>query len=119
MDVVGSPEHVALAKKAAAESIVLLKNEGGLLPLRAGSVKVAVLGPQANDSLVLLGNYHGRSKAGVVTPLQALQSRLGAANASYAAGCNGVVGDGAWPWGDAVAKARAADVALIFVGTSR
>jgi beta-glucosidase len=52
------PEHRALARKLANESIVLLKNNG-VLPLKTSGVKIAVVGPLADQTKVLLGNYNG------------------------------------------------------------
>ncbi len=52
-----SPDHKALALEAARKSMTLLKNNG-VLPLRK-DVKVAVMGPNANDSVMLWGNYNG------------------------------------------------------------
>jgi beta-glucosidase len=56
--VVDSPEHRALALKAARESIVLLKNDG-FLPLR-NIRRLAVIGPTANNREIPLGNYNGQ-----------------------------------------------------------
>jgi beta-glucosidase len=53
-----APEHDRLARRVARESIVLLKNDG-LLPLRKDLGAVAVVGPNADDLITLLGNYHG------------------------------------------------------------
>jgi beta-glucosidase len=53
-----SPEHRALARKLANESMVLLKNDG-TLPLKSGIAKIAVVGPLADQTRVLLGNYTG------------------------------------------------------------
>jgi beta-glucosidase len=53
-----APEHDRLAGRAARESIVLLKNDG-LLPLRRDLGTVAVVGPNADALITLLGNYHG------------------------------------------------------------
>ena len=53
-----SPQHRALARKLANESMVLLKNDG-ILPLKTSGVKIAVVGPLANQTKVLLGNYNG------------------------------------------------------------
>ncbi len=62
--IVGADEHNTLARKAAQESIVLLKNEDQLLPLRKEQVKkIAVIGPNADNWESLVGNYHG-------TPIQ-------------------------------------------------
>jgi beta-glucosidase len=53
-----SAEHRALARKIANESMVLLKNDG-VLPLRTTGIKIAVVGPLADQTKVLLGNYNG------------------------------------------------------------
>jgi beta-glucosidase len=81
--VVGSTEHLALAQKATESSLVLLKNDG-LLPLKKG-IKVAVMGPNADNEDVLLGNYNGIPIA-PVTPLQGIANYLGAEQVSYAPG---------------------------------
>jgi len=53
-----SAEHRAMARKLANESMVLLKNDG-TLPLKSGITKIAVVGPLADQTRVLLGNYTG------------------------------------------------------------
>jgi beta-glucosidase len=58
-DVVNSEAHQALALRAAQESIVLLKNEGNLLPLSKEIESIAVIGPNADELTSLLGNYNG------------------------------------------------------------
>ena len=58
IDLVHSDEHRRHAMEAAQQSIVLLKNEGGLLPLKRGQ-KIAVIGPHAMGTEVFLSNYHG------------------------------------------------------------
>ena len=81
--VVCSSEHRALARRAAAESIVLLKNDG-ILPL-SRDMKVAVVGPNANDPRVLVGNYSG-TPVDPVTPWMGLRDRF-TEYASFAPGC--------------------------------
>jgi len=71
MSVIDSPEHQALALEAARKSIVLLKNDGGVLPLDRNLGKIAVIGPNANDVGVLLGNYNG-IPSDPVTPLRGI-----------------------------------------------
>ena len=71
-----SPEHRALALEAARASIVLLKNEGGLLPLRRDLRMIAVIGPNADDVDVLLGNYNGVPTE-PVTPLGGIRAGVG------------------------------------------
>jgi beta-glucosidase len=71
-----SPEHDALARKAAQESIVLLKNSG-ILPLDKGKLKtIAVIGPTADEIMSLLGNYYG-TPAAPVTILQGIRDAVG------------------------------------------
>jgi beta-glucosidase len=53
-----SPAHRALAREIANESMVLLKNDG-TLPLKKSGLRIAVVGPLANQTRVLLGNYNG------------------------------------------------------------
>ncbi len=70
--VVECEEHLALARKAALESCVLLKNNG-LLPLdteRCGTL--GVIGPNANNRTALIGNYHGTASR-YVTVLEGIQ----------------------------------------------
>ncbi|WP_414647768.1 glycoside hydrolase family 3 protein [Dyella sp.] len=84
MNQVDSSEHRQLALQAALESIVLLKNEHGTLPLRAGT-RVAVIGPNADTLETLEANYHGTARA-PVTPLAGLRERFGADRIQYAQG---------------------------------
>ncbi|MBQ6879198.1 MAG: glycoside hydrolase family 3 C-terminal domain-containing protein [Bacteroidales bacterium] len=58
-DVISSEEHHQLAVQAARESMVLLENKGGILPLSKNLRKIAVVGPNAHDTALLDGNYAG------------------------------------------------------------
>jgi len=69
-----SEEHRALALETTRKSIVLLKNEGGLLPLGRGLRTIAVIGPNADDPDVLLGNYNG-IPSDPVTPLDGIRRK--------------------------------------------
>lgn len=84
--VVDSPEHQALALDAARKSIVLLKNEGNLLPFDKEVKRVAVIGPNADDLEVLLGNYNGYPTH-PKTPLTGLREKLPQAEVNFAQGC--------------------------------
>jgi beta-glucosidase len=53
------PEHRALNRQAARETVVLLKNAAGILPLAKGIGRLLVAGPNADDVDVLVGNYNG------------------------------------------------------------
>lgn len=56
--VIDCPKHKELALKMAHESLVLLQNKNNILPLNR-QMKVAVIGPNANDSVMQWGNYNG------------------------------------------------------------
>ena len=86
--VVDSKEHQELALEAARKSIVLLKNENNLLPISKKDVKnVAVIGPNADDLEVLLGNYNGYPSS-PNTPLSGLKKKLPNTEVAYAQGCS-------------------------------
>lgn len=83
-----SKEHQQLALETARKSIVLLKNEGDLLPLKGASHTIAVIGPNANDVDLLLGNYNGLP-SNPVTPLEGLKRRAPKGTSIiYAQGCD-------------------------------
>ncbi|MHC1479440.1 glycoside hydrolase family 3 C-terminal domain-containing protein [Frateuria aurantia] len=77
-------QRQALALRAAEESIVLLKNQHGVLPLKPGS-RIAVIGPTADMLGDMEANYHGTPRQ-VVTPLQGLRQLWGAGAIRYAQG---------------------------------
>ena len=86
-DVVDSEKHRLAALETARKSMVLLKNENNTLPLDKNKVKkIAVIGSNANDLEVLLGNYNGYPTE-PITPLQGIQQKLPNAEVSYAVGC--------------------------------
>ncbi len=75
-DRVECKEHLALAERAAAESFVLLKNDG-LLPLRKEKLRtIGVIGPNADSRLSLIGNYHGTATE-YVTILEGIRRYAG------------------------------------------
>jgi beta-glucosidase len=131
--ITNSPEHRQLALKAAQEAIVLLKNQGNLLPLNLAKLKtIAVIGPNAAD--VHLGGY-SREPAHSVSILEGIRERVGtAATVVYSEGCKiteGTQGWSAWYQNEvklpdpesqlksiqaATEVARKADVAIVVVG---
>ncbi|MDW5287210.1 glycoside hydrolase family 3 protein [Formosa sp. PL04] len=84
-DVVASEAHLALSEKVAQESMVLLKNENQTLPLSKDLKSIAVIGPNANSTQALLGNYHGTPNQ-FITPLKAIKLKLPNAQIHYALG---------------------------------
>lgn len=70
----GAPSHRALALKSAIESLVLLKNDGAL-PLRPG-VHIALVGPHADATRVLRGNYSSERSLGAVSLLEGLRQAM-------------------------------------------
>jgi beta-glucosidase len=74
--IVDSPKHRQLALEAARKSMVLLRNEGAVLPLKPGLREIAVIGPNADDAEVLIGNYAGTPVA-PVTVLAGIRAAAG------------------------------------------
>jgi len=120
------PEHRELARRLAEESVVLLANPAGALPLAAGA-RVAVVGPLADDPLAFFGCYsmprhlgeaHPEAAASVpaVTVLAALRAELADSDSvSYAPGCAVRSGDTSG-FAAAVAAAATADVVVAVIG---
>lgn len=75
MDVVACDAHRQLAYRAAAESVVLLKNKENLLPIKPSTRKIFVTGPTAASLEVLLGNYYGFNNR-MITLLEGITGRL-------------------------------------------
>jgi beta-glucosidase len=133
--ITNSSQHQKLALKAAEQAIVLLKNDGNLLPLDLAKVKsIAVIGPNAAD--VHLGGYSRDPGPGnQISILEGIRARVGsAAKVLYAEGCKITSGKQGWSaWYEdqvnlpdpktqresiraAVETARKADVAIVVVG---
>lgn len=81
-----SKEHQDLALRMARESLVLLQNKNDILPLNT-DLKVAVMGPNANDSVMQWGNYNG-IPGHTVTLLEAVRSKLPEGQVMYEPGCD-------------------------------
>ncbi|WP_077355477.1 beta-glucosidase BglX [Brevundimonas sp. LM2] len=130
-----TPEHRAVAREAARRSIVLLKNDGGLLPLAASVRRIAVIGALAEDANSSLGSWRAQGKVEDVRPLlPALREALPQATLTYAQGYRPEAaqaiavtasGEGAQAvveisdadaLAEAVAVVRASDLVLLVVG---
>jgi beta-glucosidase len=117
---IGSREHLDLAREAAAQGLILLKNEGGLLPLDRNKLKkIAVIGPNADHAGNQVGDYTAPSLPGaIVTVLQGLRREAGQdVEITYAHGCS-IRGDSLLEVEEAVAAAKDAEVAVVVVGGS-
>jgi beta-glucosidase len=86
--VVRAPAHLAIADRAAHESIVLLRNENGALPLKREALKkILVAGPLADNAKGWASRY-GPQKLDFITPLAGLKAKLGSAvEIRYVQGC--------------------------------
>ncbi|MDR1414929.1 MAG: glycoside hydrolase family 3 C-terminal domain-containing protein [Odoribacteraceae bacterium] len=127
--VVHSPAHRELALEAALESIVLLKNEGGALPLSPTARRVAVIGPNAREVKNLVCRY-GPANPALESVFDGIARRLPGADVGYALGCEVV--DERFPeselyrvpandreralMDEAVALAAGAEVAIMVMG---
>ena len=80
-------EHSTLALETARKSIVLLKNENNILPLKKDIGAIAVIGPNADDVEVLLGNYNG-NPSNPITPLKGILEKVSTkTKVMHALGC--------------------------------
>jgi beta-xylosidase len=118
-------EHRALAGRLAGESVILLANPAGMLPLSA-TARVAVVGPLADDALAFFGCYsmprhlgeaypEAAASVPVATVLAALRGEFAADSVTYAPGC-AVRSDDTSGFAAAAAAAAVADVVVAVVG---
>ncbi len=110
-----SPKHLQMARQAAVESSILLKNENDILPLKKG-LKIAIIGPMANSPYEQLGTWSfdgDRNKT--ITPLKALQEEYSTINYIYEPGL-AYSRDKSVNFYKAIKAAESADVAIVFVG---
>ena len=90
-------EHLAIARDVAKKSIVLLKNEGNLLPLPKEGKRIALIGPLAADKDVPLGSWRAQAVPNsAVSLLEGIQNKMKEEevqqNIGYAKGCNIALG---------------------------
>ncbi|MGX1132573.1 beta-xylosidase [Streptomyces glaucescens] len=120
-----SAANRALARRLAEESVVLLSDPDGLLPL-SPDTRIAVVGPRADDPLAMLGCYSFPSHVGahhpeipmgieIPTLLQALRAELPDAKVTHAQGCDTSDPDTSG-FEEAVARAAEADVCVAVLG---
>ena len=110
------PKSLEIAEKAAAESMVLLKNENSVLPLEDVGT-IAVIGPVASDSTQHLGNWGARARAeDVVGIVQGMcEEYAGKSKILTAKGCD-FEGEDKSGFAEAVRVAKASDVVVVCLG---
>lgn len=117
VDVSNTIEHQQIALEAAREGIVLLKNEGDLLPLSKNIRSIAVIGPNADDDKNQLGDYTSKVVLqDITTVLDGIKNKLpNGVRIDYVKGCN-VLGEEFNEINKAVYAAKRADVAIVVLG---
>jgi beta-glucosidase len=124
-DTIDCAEHRALALEAARASMVLLKNDRGILPLKRDLKCIAVIGPNADDREVLLGNYAGLPSRST-TVLEGIRAAVGPkTRLLFARGSDIARNDALWwetreddGFAEALAAADAAEVVVMVLGLS-
>ncbi|MBA9075334.1 beta-glucosidase BglX [Rufibacter quisquiliarum] len=113
-----SKENLAAAFDMARKSIVLLKNQGNVLPLTANVKKIAVIGPLANNKADMNGtwSFFGEEQH-PVTFLEGIRKYAKGAEVTYAQGCE-LYSNSTSLFQEAVAAARNADVVIMAIGES-
>ncbi|MEI6913824.1 MAG: glycoside hydrolase family 3 C-terminal domain-containing protein [Armatimonadota bacterium] len=93
--IVGSKQHLDIELNAARQSMVLLKNQGGLLPLRKDLKSIAIIGPNADNSQNQLGVWTrdaASQQERIITVLEGVRQLLPQTKINYAKGCEIVKG---------------------------
>lgn len=112
-----TPEHRASARRMAQKSMVLLENEGDVLPLSKSLRSLAVIGPLADEPWAMLGNWVGIGRPeDAVTPLDALRDAVGERTKLVVAKGAAINDDDTSGFDSAVRAARQADAVLMFLG---
>ena len=111
------PDAKEAAQRLAEESIVLLKNEGSVLPLTEGKVRrVAVVGPLADNRDDLMGNWHAHGAGDdVATIFEVMKEKMTSAEVRYTAGCD-IEGNTTDGYQSARSLATWADVVVLCLG---
>lgn len=112
-------EHRDLARKVATEGIILLKNNGSLLPFRKDIKSIAVIGPNADNVYNMLSDYTAPQRDGqVVTVLQGIKDHVSTRTiVNYAKGC-AIQDESEAGFADAIDIAKKSDVIIMVMGGS-
>lgn len=125
---IGHEDHHQASREVATKSIVLLKNEGGLLPLKSNQ-KIAIIGPLAKDKDSPLGNWRAAVEANsAISLFEGMEARFKNSNILYAEGCKLSIGPNNFfneveietedrsGFARAVATAKSSDVVIMALG---
>lgn len=116
-DDLSTEEHHVLARKAAQETMVLLKNDG-ILPLSRNYKKIAVIGPNADNAYMHLGNYNGTpTDEHSMSIVEAIRQAAGSAEVIYCKGCDHVLEKGEKAVDFSAMKKEIADADIIIAVT--
>jgi beta-glucosidase len=120
VETVHAQPHQDLALRAGREGIVLLKNENNMLPLRKDLKSIAVIGPDADDLMNLLGDYSPHKiTQHVVSVLEGIKAKASPqARVVWAKGC-AVLGNDKTGFPEAIGAAKSADAAIVVVGENQ
>lgn len=116
---ISTPEHLAAARESAARSLVLLKNEGNLLPLSKTLKSVAVVGPLADSKIDVIGSWTGDGKAeDAVTLLAGIKAKVSPQTMVLYAKGSEINSESTEGFDQAVRIANQAEVVIVAVGES-
>jgi len=112
-----TPEALDIAKRLAEESLVLLKNENGTLPLAKSIGRIAIIGPLADSPREQLGAWTAdRKYSPSITPLAAFRQMLGESHITYVRGLKNSLDGNEDQFPAAVTAARDSDAVILFLG---
>lgn len=117
VNVTRTEENRKVALDAAREGIVLLRNEGNILPLKKNLNRIAVIGPNADNEKNQLGDYTANVVSqDIITVLDGIRSKVSSGTTvEYVKGCN-VIGTDLNEISKAVQSARKASLAIVVLG---
>lgn len=113
-----NPEHLKAEREMAAKSLVLLKNDRNILPLKKSGLTIALIGPLGKSQEDLIGNWCAKGEGKDVVPLYEGITEGCSNKILYAEGCKVLGGDKSG-FAEALSIARRADVILMAMGEAK